>query len=136
MYRNEIKNIASTEMVKALIREYHSYIIDEPDPIMKGIFERNIPADELNKKRPGPEQLLEDMLGDFEEYEDCLQELADLSCILDNSTIRFQTKEAYEKYVNYLIVNAPDLLLKAVCLLHWLYNEHRYGHPAPKKAKE
>lgn len=134
MYQNKKENIASPKMIKATIKKYYDSIPDEePSPVIGDILRRNIPIEELNQPFPTPQQLLEDSLKDFEELESKLEEITYLSCILDDPNVRFHSEEAYEKCVNYLLTNAPDILLEVSSLLRWLYNERTYGTPAIKK---
>lgn len=134
MYKNEKENIANSEMVRSLIKEYFNIPDEKPRPDLKEIFERNIPKED--RIIPTPEQLLEESLKDFKEFENNLEEITSLSCILDDPNVRFRSEEAYEKYVNYLLIKAPDILLHASSLLRWLYNERKYGTPAPNRKKK
>ena len=125
MYRNEKENIATSEMVETLIEKYYSNINDAPIPKLTEPSQRGITLEDLKKCCLSKEELFAQMLSEFDTYENKLQELADLSCILDDSSLQFRSKETYEKYVNYLIENLPDLLLDVVCLLRWLNNDRK-----------
>jgi len=123
MYRNLKENIANTEMVKKLIEKYYSQFNYEASPKSEKTFECKITLDELKGYCLSKEELFADMLSRIDDYENKLQEMADLSLILDDSSLQFHSKEVYEKYANYLIEELPDLLLDVVCLLRWLYDE-------------
>lgn len=126
-----MNNIASPERVKSLIEKYYANIEDEPSSEIRTILEGTDLVKEFRATPLDKDQLFSDMFSKADEYENKLQEIIDLTCILDDSNLQFRDKETYEAFVNYLISNSPDLLLDISFLFHWLCEKYRQNSLKP-----